>query len=184
MLQKLVAMFNRIRASGMLLKAKKCDLFQTSITYLGHKVSESGIAMCENKLERIQHWPPCQNLAELRSFVCFITYYSPFIQNFAELCQPFSKLMHKNEPYVWSSECQRPFDKFKQLVTSAPILGVPREDKGPFTITTDGSLKGLGATLEQEQDVCNVTISFWSKTLNKALQYCICLLYTSDAADE
>jgi len=65
-------------------------------------------------------------------------------------------------------------DKFKQIVVSAPIQGVPRADKGIFILTTDGSLKGLGAIPEQEQDGKNVTIPFWSKTLNAAQKnYCI-----------
>ena len=60
------------------------------------------------------------------------------------------------------------------MVTSAPILRVAKIDKGPFTLTTDGSLTGLGACLTQEQDGGDVTISFWSKTLNAAQKnYCI-----------
>ncbi|KAK3925038.1 Retrovirus-related Pol polyprotein from transposon 17.6 [Frankliniella fusca] len=40
MLQRLEALFNRIRAAGFLLKAKKCELFQSEVTYLGHRLSE------------------------------------------------------------------------------------------------------------------------------------------------
>ena len=35
MLQKLEAFFNRVRAGGFLLKAKKCELFQEEISFLG-----------------------------------------------------------------------------------------------------------------------------------------------------
>ena len=125
----------------MLLKAKKCELFQQSIEYLGHNLSQNGISMCTNKVDKIKHWPPCQNLEELRSFI--VTYHSPFIQNFAKLCNPFYQLMRKNPPFIWSSKCQNSFDKLKELVTTAPILGVPKLDKGKFTITTDGSLQAI-----------------------------------------
>jgi len=172
MMQKLVA-FNRIRAAGFLLKAKKCELFQESVEYLGHRVSKEGISMCKNKLDKIQHWPPCKDVAELRTFLGFITYYSPFINDFPKICYPFYQLLHKNAKFQWSQQCQNSFDKFKSLVTSAPILGVPKIYKGPFTLTTDGSLTGLGACLTQEQDGRDVTIS-WSQTLNAAQKnYCI-----------
>jgi len=51
--------------------------------------------------------------------------------------------MHKNVPFHWDSACQSTFEKFKQLVVSAPILGVPKADEGFFILTTDGSLKGV-----------------------------------------
>ena len=112
-------------------------------------------------------------MAELRTFLGFITFYSPFIKDFAKLCYPFYQL-HKNATFQWSQQCQNSFDKFKSLVTSAPILGVPKIVKGPFTLTTDGSLTGLGACLTQEQDGRDVTIFFWSKSLNAPQKnYCI-----------
>jgi len=73
----------------MLLKAKKCELFQNSVEYLGHRICQEGISKCKNKLDKVIHWPPCQDLAELRSFVGFITYFSPFIKDFDKLCAPF-----------------------------------------------------------------------------------------------
>lgn len=39
MLQRLQALFNRVRAGGFLLKAKKCDLFQPEVSFLGHRLS-------------------------------------------------------------------------------------------------------------------------------------------------
>ena len=174
MRQRLIAFFNRIRAAGVLLKAKKSAIFQDKIDYLGHSLDERGISMHRDKLDRILHWPPPQNVKELRSYLGFINYYSPFIKNFSRHCQPFYALLHKNVEFNWDSRCQENFEYFKKLVTSAPILGVPKPDKGPFILTTDGSLTGLGACLRQVQDDKEVTISFWSKTLNAAQRnYCI-----------
>lgn len=60
MLQKLEAFINRIRASGFLLKAKKCELFQEEISYLGHVLSEKGIKTDDNKINKILHWGTAQ----------------------------------------------------------------------------------------------------------------------------
>ncbi|KAK3916945.1 Retrovirus-related Pol polyprotein from transposon 17.6 [Frankliniella fusca] len=66
MLQKLEALFNRIRAAGFLLKAKKCELFQPEVSYLGHKLSEKGIKTDQNKIDKILSWPAPTNVKEER----------------------------------------------------------------------------------------------------------------------
>jgi len=59
-------------------------------------------------------------------------------------------------------------------VTQAPILGVPKVDGGPCILTTDASLLGIGCCLAQQQGDKEVTLSFWSKSLNAAQRnYCI-----------
>jgi len=69
MLQRLVAFFNRIRAPGLLLKAKKCELFQPSVIDLGHKVCAEGIKVEDNKIEKVRHWPLPINVKELRTWL-------------------------------------------------------------------------------------------------------------------
>jgi len=68
------------------------------------------------------HWPPCKDVAELRTFLRFIAYYSPFIKNFCIFVLPVltTSTQKYNCPMVL--ECQNSFDEFKRLVISAPIL--------------------------------------------------------------
>lgn len=61
MLNKLQALFNRIRAAGFLLKAKKCALFQKETPYLGHILSKEGIQTDKNKIQKILAWPRPQD---------------------------------------------------------------------------------------------------------------------------
>ena len=61
-------------------------------------------------------------------------------------------LTKKGATFVWSVECQSAFDRFKELLITAPILVYPRF--GPdveFTLETDASSIGLGAVLSQIQ---------------------------------
>ena len=48
--------------------------------------------------------------------------------------------------FYWTRECDRAFQKMKQLLTEAPILGYPTADD-PFVVDTDASLVGVGAIL-------------------------------------
>ncbi|KAK3922772.1 hypothetical protein KUF71_000174 [Frankliniella fusca] len=69
MLQKLEALFNRIRAAGFLLKAKKGELFQPKVSYLGHKLSEKGINTDQKKIDKILSWPAPTNVKEEKSWL-------------------------------------------------------------------------------------------------------------------
>ena len=144
------------------------------VSRIYYGISKKGIELSKNKVERIRHWQAPTSLSELRNFVGFINFYQTHLKDFARLCQPFYRLFRKNVLFNWTPECQKNFDKLKDMVSKAPVLGVPKLDKGPFVLTTDGSKSGLGAVLTQIQDDQEVTISFWSKTLNDAQRnYCI-----------
>jgi len=74
MLHRLNALFNRIRAAALLLKAKKWNIFQNSVMYLGHEISHQGIKIDDNKITKILHLPKPSSIAELRTFLGLITY--------------------------------------------------------------------------------------------------------------
>lgn len=58
----------------------------------------------------------------------------------------------KKEPKIvqWTPECDYAFNKFKECLTSAPILATPDFTK-PFLLQTDASKTGIGAVLSQIQ---------------------------------
>ena len=70
-------------------------------------------------------------------------------------------------------ECDRAFQKMKQLLTKASILGYPTADD-PFVVDTDASLVGVEAVLTQIQDGKEKVISYFSHRLSKAEgNYCV-----------
>ena len=82
--------------------------------------------------------------------------------------------MKKGAEFKWDSTCEKAFQLLRERLTSAPVLGIPRLDQGPFILTTDASFQAIAACLTQQQEGKEVTISFWSKTLNNAQRnYCI-----------
>ncbi|XP_034249687.1 uncharacterized protein LOC117650391 [Thrips palmi] len=173
MMTRLIAFFNRVRAGGFLLKAKKCELFQTEVSFLGHVLSEKGIRVDNKKIHQITHWPAPKDVKEVRSWLGLVQYYAKYVPHLATIATPIFALMKQGVPFEWSNDCEKAFAEIKQKLVSPPILGTPDVEKGQFTVTCDASLTGLGAVLTQEQDGKDVTISFWSKLLNKAQRnYC------------
>ena len=171
-LENLKLVLNRFREANLTVKPKKCHLFQKSIEYLGHNISEEGISCSKNKVDAVLNWPVPNSKTELRSFLGLINYYRKYIKDLATITYPLTRLTQKNKPFIWSEECQISFDKMKELLVSAPILGYPQQD-GQFILDTDGSQFGIGAVLSQVQNGTERVIAYASKSLNKAQQrYC------------
>ena len=67
----------------------------------------------------------------------------------------------------WDHECQKAFDKLKELCTSGPILTYT-DFKKLFRLLTDASILSLGAVLYQEQDGVEKVVSYVSWSLSKS----------------
>ena len=157
----LTSVLTRIRKAGLRLKPKFAQL---SVTYHGHVVSAAGIQTDPEKLRAVKQFADVKGL---RSFVGLVLYYRRFVPDFSKVAGPLRALTRKDVPFVWSSECQRSFDRLKELLTNAPVLCYP-DFKRPFILETDASRCGLGAVLAQEQADGNVRpIAYASRSLQK-----------------
>ncbi|KAK3910790.1 Retrovirus-related Pol polyprotein from transposon 412 [Frankliniella fusca] len=165
MLQRIQALFNRIRASGFLLKAKKCFLFKRKLKFLGFCLTEKGIGTDEAKVNKIVHWPTPRNVSELWSWIGLVGFYSRFIHRLAEIQAPLTDLLCEKVPFVWSDECQHAFDTLKTALTTAPVLGAADPSKGVFMVHCDASARAVACILSQEQDGRPVVLHFHSKKM-------------------
>ena len=116
-LTRLEAVFERLAAAGFKLKLSKCELFQTSLKYLGHIVSEKGIATDPTKIEVIRNWPVPKTVTDVRSFAGFTNYYRKFIKDYAKVARPLNELIFgdnakkKRQLVQWNDKCQEAFEK-------------------------------------------------------------------------
>ena len=166
-LEKLQAVLERFKETGLTLKLNKCAFFRRNIKYLGHRVSSQGVELDPDKAKTIESYKPPDNRDKVRSFLGLLSYYRAFIPNFSRRAEPLTKLLRGKEPFVWSEDQQAAFDELKSCLLTPPILRFPSFDK-PFFIATDASDSGLGASLLQEVDGKLMPISYASRTLNKA----------------
>ena len=165
--QNLVRVLARIRRAGLKLKPRKCKFAQLSVEYLGHVISAEGIRTDPKKLQAVRQFPVPTNIRALRSFVGLASYYRRFVPGFAKVAGPLHALTKKEVEFVWSTECQRSFERLKELLTSAPVLCFPNF-QCPFILETDASGCGLGAVLAQEQSDGQVRpVAYASRSLQK-----------------
>ena len=172
-LERLKEVFLRFRKANLKLKVKKCELFQRSVSFLGHIVSKDGISADPEKIESVKSWPVPKNTTEVRSFLGFCSYYRKFVQSFADIASPLHKLTEKNKTFEWNESCQNAFEKLKEIMTNAPVLAFPDENSS-FILDTDASETGIGAVLSQIQDNQERVIAYASRKLNKSeRRYCV-----------
>ena len=92
-LGRLDTALERLEQANLKLKPYKCAFRTTSVTFLGHVISDKGISTDPEKLSRIQEWPRPHNSDEARSFLGYATYYRKFIRNFAHISELLNKLL-------------------------------------------------------------------------------------------
>ena len=83
-------MFGRLKRHNLKLKASKCEFLRSSVTYLGHVVSENGIETDPEKTEAIKTWPLPTTVKDVRAFLWFTGYYRRFIKNYATIARPLN----------------------------------------------------------------------------------------------
>jgi hypothetical protein len=172
-IDRLRHVLQRFSDANLKLKTKKCNLFKKEIKFLGHIVSEKGIATDPAKIEAVQDWPVPKSAKEVKSFIGLCTYYRKFVYKFAEIAGPLHRLSEKNVKFEWTMECQAAFDTLKEKLTSTPILSYPLPDT-PFIVDTDASNTALGAVLSQVQDGKERPIAYLSKSLTQSERnYCV-----------
>ncbi|KFD44835.1 hypothetical protein M513_11287 [Trichuris suis] len=109
--RNLEAVLKRIDEFGFCIRPEKCNFGIASIKCLGFVFDEYGRRLDPAKFEPITSMPAPTNLGSLRSFLGMLSYYGSFVKEMRELRAPFDALLKKDQPFVWSSDCQAAFDK-------------------------------------------------------------------------
>ena len=132
-------------------KLKKCEFGLHWIKFLGHVVSENGIAMDLDKVRAMADWPTPKSAAHVHSFIGLVNYYRRFIKDFAEIALPLIELTGKSVDFQWEQPQQNAFQALKEAMLKKPVLQMPDLQR-PFLVHTDASGAACGAVLEQVFD--------------------------------
>ena len=106
-----------------------------------------------DKLQAVRQFPVPSTKKQVRSFLGLTGYYRRFIPDYASIAVPLTELTRKSAPTLvkWDSECNRAFEKLKELLCSKPVLWSPDFTR-EFVLQTDASDFGVGAVLSQFDD--------------------------------
>ncbi|WVZ58865.1 hypothetical protein U9M48_009091 [Paspalum notatum var. saurae] len=142
----------KFREHKLYVKFSKCDFWTEEVKFLGHVISNGGIAVDQSKVSEVQNWKISGDVKDIRSFLGLASYYRRFIEGFSKIAKPMTALLEKNIKFQWTSACQKAFEELKKRLTTAPVLTFPDMHK-PFSIYCDASRLGLGCVLMQQGKV-------------------------------
>ncbi|WVZ59005.1 hypothetical protein U9M48_009215 [Paspalum notatum var. saurae] len=160
--EHLRTVLTRLKEHQLYAKFSKCAFWLREVSFLGHILSEKGVAVDPSKVEDVLNWKQPETVIEIRSFLGLAGYYRRFIQDFSKTAKPMTSLTKKNAKYLWDSKCEEAFTSLKKSLTSAPVLAQPDVTK-PFDVYCDASGNGFGCILMQEGRV----IAYASRRLRK-----------------
>lgn len=126
-LEHLEQVLKKLEEHGLKLHPQQCRLFRRSVKYLGHVVSQQGVATDPEKTEAVGEWPTPTTVREVRSFLGFVGYHRRFIAELAKVAAPLHGLLQgtggaKTARVAWTAECEGAFQGLKQALLQAPVL--------------------------------------------------------------
>ena len=127
-IQHIQEVFETLRANKLYLKASKCTFAQTSLEYLGHIISDKGVATDPAKTQDMLKWPTPTNMTELRGFLGLTGYYRKFVKNYGIIAKPLTNVLRLKQ-FQWNAQAQEAFDNLKVAMTSSPVLALPNFQK-------------------------------------------------------
>lgn len=166
----LMALLERIKDYGFRIRPEKCSFGRSSIKYLGFIVDKNGRRPDPSKIDVIKSMPVPKDAAQLRSFLGSINYYSAYMKELSTMRVPLEKLLKKDVKFIWTEECQRTFEKIKEVMSSDWIL-THYDPSLPIIVAADASQYGIGGCLSHKmKDGSEKVVANFSKSLNDTEQ--------------
>jgi hypothetical protein len=148
-LRHLWAIFMILQQHRLFIKRSKCAFGERSIAYLGHVISDAGVAMDPAKVQVVSAWPQPHSARAVRGFLGLAGYYRKFVQDYDSIAAPLTALLKKHD-FSFNDKAAAAFQALKAAVTSASVLVLP-DFARLFVVECDASTYGFGAVLIQDK---------------------------------
>ena len=138
-----------IAASGLKVHPKKSVFFAAGLEYLGFFLSAHGLSPVEAKTVAFRKLRPPTNKDEVKVALGLFGYYRSFCPSFSVIAQPITKLLRKDQPWMWGKEQVDAFEALKDSLCTPGLVLRAVDPNKPIFIHTDFSGHGIGALLVQ-----------------------------------
>ena len=118
----------------------KCNLFRSSVPFLGHIVGRAGLECDPNKVSAVANWIPPSTIKGVHEFLGFTGYYRRFVPDYSTVAQPLVRLLGKDCKFKWTDA----FKTLRALLIKAPVLAFPKEDL-PYIVDTESEVSSPSA---------------------------------------
>ena len=161
--RKLTAFMERCREKNLKINRDKMKLRESSVLYLGHRITAEGVRVDESKVEAIKDMTRPSDKKAVMRLLGMVNYVREFIPRLSEISEPLRNLTKKDTEFVWNETHEESFERIKMSLMKAPVLKYFSE-KEPVTLQCDSSEKGIGACLFQQ----NRPVLYHSRALTQS----------------
>ena len=150
--QVLHKVMERVMHYNLKLNAKKCQIREAEVPYVGHILTAEGLKSDSEKVEVVRNMPAPSGKEGVKRFLGFITYLSKFIRNLSTEDKSPRQLLKSDTEFQWQPTQETAFQKLKDLCCQAPTLRYYDASK-PVAIHCDTNKKCLGVYLNCKIDI-------------------------------
>ena len=154
---------------GLTVNEGKCEFGREKMEYLGHLIGMGVLAVPEHRATAMAEFIKPRTKGQLRAFLGSVGYYRQFVQGFAHLSSRLTPATSKFAPNVvtWENGMLEAFNTLRVSLCHCCVLTVPCGGD-MFSLHTDASGRGIGATLNVLRDGVEKPVAFFSKQLQGA----------------
>ena len=114
---KLEDLLKALLRNGLKISPKKCQLFKTSLQYMGNEIFIQNRKVCvqplRNRLEAIQKLMPPKDSQRMQEFCRYGEFLSIFSPELQKLLKPIYDVTRKGRSFNWGKEQQDSFEEIK-----------------------------------------------------------------------
>ena len=153
-LKTLKIVLERLRNKNVSINFEKCQFLKTSITFLGHHISEQGITIDKARAEKLLEIRP-RNRRGLQKIIGFCNWYRKFIPSLSALIFPLTEKLKTTAKFTWETSDQILLRKLYDNIKKAILLNHPNINES-FILETDSSDTTISGILRQKSGVVGI----------------------------
>lgn len=142
-----------LREHHLYAKFGTCGFWLSEVKFFGHVVSSKGISIDPSNVDSILNSQQPTTVMEIQGFLGLAGCYRRFVQGFAGIASPLSRLTQKGVIFEWTEECETAFRELKTRLTISPVLKIPTPGES-YVVHTDASIAGIGCVNAEWEGHC------------------------------
>ena len=147
--ERLKKVFERFLEAGLTLRKEKCKLGKQEVVWFGYMYSRQGMSPDPEKGKTIKAWAAPADKVEVKSFLQTCQFCSKYMrgaagETYSDVTRPLRELTRQGVWFKWSEECQKAFQKLKNMLVADTVL-VNYDTRRATRLYVDHGPVGIGA---------------------------------------
>ena len=105
-----------------MLNPSKCEIFRSSVKFLGHILDKQGVRADPDKTSAILKMESPKSVSDVRRFMGLVNQLGKFSPKIAEYSQAIRELLRSNRSWTWGPAQEESFSRIKEELVKPTVL--------------------------------------------------------------